>query len=134
LYFHATRVSDKTERGRDIRLLQANGRGHFAGTILEMADKTLEGDDRFYVDGEDFPPSWHGTGTEDYFRCGWYFFGGPLTRPLYGLLDAARPKIAYRFQVADRVNFTRSLVVGFEHGHRNEYIGPYRGVVFWYGD
>lgn len=133
-YFHAARVTDKTEPGRDIKLLETKGRGHFVGAILELADKTLEGDDRFYVDGEPFPPAWHGTGTEDYFRCGWYFFGGPLTRPLYGLLDNAKPKIAYRFHLADRVNFTRSAVIGFEHGHRNEYIGPYRGVVFWYGE
>jgi hypothetical protein len=134
LHFHAERVADTTAPGRDIKLLEVRGRGHFAGCILELADKTLEGDDRFYVDDEPFPPSWHGTGTEDYFRCGWYFHGGPLTRPLYGLLDSARPKLAYRFHLADRVNFTRSIVVGFEHGHRNEYVGPYRGVVFWYGE
>lgn len=133
LPFHAAAVTNQMERGRDLRLLEATGRGHFVGTILELPDGTLEGDDRFYVDGEAFPPSWHGTGTEDYFRCGWYFFGGPLTRPLYGLLDDAKPKIAYRFHVADRINYTKSLVVGFEHGHGNRFLGPIRGVVFWYG-
>jgi hypothetical protein len=134
LHFHAGRVTDITERGRDIKLLNVSGRGHFAGAILELANGTLEGDDRFYVDGESFPPAWHGTGTEDYFRCGWYFFGGTLTRPLYGLLDNASPKLAYRFQLADRINFSKSLVVGFEHGHHNQYLGPYRGTVFWYGE
>lgn len=133
-YFRASRVTDTTEPGRDIKILEATGRGHFVGTILEVADKAMEGDDRFYVDGEKFPPAWHGTGTEDYFRCGWYFFGGPLTRPLYGMLDALKPKIAYRFHVADRVNFTKSVVIGFEHGHRNDYIGPYSGVAFWYSE
>ena len=133
-YFHATRVSDTTEAGRDIHILEAKGRGHFAGTILEVNDKSMEGDDRFYVDGEKFPPSWHGTGTEDYFRCGWYFYGGPTTRPLYGMLDARKPKIAYRFHVLDRVNFTRSAIIGFEHGERNEYIGPFKGVAFWYSE
>jgi hypothetical protein len=86
LYFHAHRITDRTEKERDIRLLEARGRGHFVGAILELASATLEGDDRFYVDGEAFPPAWHGTGTEDYFRCGWYFHGGALSRPLYGLL------------------------------------------------
>ncbi|MEP6601977.1 MAG: DUF2961 domain-containing protein, partial [Nitrospirota bacterium] len=104
-YFRASRVTDKTEPGRDIRILQATGRGHYVGAILELADKTMEGDDRFYVDGEKFPPAWHGTGTEDYFRCGWYFLGGSLTRPLYGLIDDMKPKVAYRFHIADRVNF-----------------------------
>jgi hypothetical protein len=133
-YFQAARITDKTEPGRDIKLLTATGRGHFVGCILELANKTLEGDDRFYVDGELFPPAWHGTGTEDYFRCGWYFHGGPLTRPLYGLLDNGTPKVAYRFHLADRVNFTKSVVIGFEHGHKNEYLGPYNGTVFWYSE
>ena len=133
-YFRANRVTDVTVRGRDIRILEATGRGHFVGTILEIADEAMEGDDRFYVDGESFPPSWHGTGTEDYFRCGWYFYGGPITRPLYGMIDRRKPVIAYRFHVADRVNFTKSVVIGFEHGHKNEYIGPYNGTVFWYSE
>ena len=134
LHFHATRVTDTTELGRDIKLLETAGQGQYVGAMLELANGTLEGDDRFYVDGEAFPPAWHGTGTEDYFRCGWYFTGGALTRPVYGLLDNAVPKIAYRFHLADRVNFTRSLLIGFEHGHHNRYRGPYAGTVFWYGD
>ena len=134
LHFHAQRVTDVTQPGRDIKLLEVTGHGHYVGAILELANGTLEGDDRFYVDGEKFPPAWHGTGTEDYFRCGWYFTGGALTRPVYGVLDNAPPKIAYRFHVTDRVNFTRSVVIGFEHGHRNRYLGPYAGTVFWYGD
>ncbi|HUS05483.1 MAG TPA: DUF2961 domain-containing protein, partial [Bryobacteraceae bacterium] len=133
-YFRASKVQDTTRPGHDIEILNTTGRGHYVGTILELADKTMEGDDRFYVDGEKFPPAWHGTGTEDYFRCGWYFFGGPLTRPLYGMLDTQKPKIAYRFHIADRVNFTRSAVIGFEHGEHNEYLGPYRGVAFWYSE
>jgi len=133
-YFRASRVEDRTEPGRDLRILEVRGRGHYVGAILEVPDEAMEGDERFYVDGEGFPPAWHGTGTEDYFRCGWYFFGGPLTRPLYGMLDTAKPKIAYRFHVADRVNWTKSAVLGFEHGENNQYIGPYRGVVFWYSE
>lgn len=133
-YFRANRVTDVTEPGRDIRILQAQGGGHFIGAILQVDDKSMEGDDRFHVDGETFPPAWHGTGTEDYFRCGWYFHGGPITRPLYGMLDALKPKIAYRFHIADRVNFTKSVVIGFEHGHRDDYIGSYRGVAFWYSE
>lgn len=133
-YFRANRVTDVTEPGRDIKILEAAGRGHFIGAVLEIPDQSMEGDDRFYVDGEKFPPSWHGTGTEDYFRCGWYFYGGPITRPLYGMLDKQKPKIAYRFHIADRVNFTKSAVIGFEHGHKNDYIGPYNGVAFWYSE
>jgi hypothetical protein len=48
------------------------------------------------------------------------------------MLDKLRPKIAYRFHLADRVNWTKSAVLGFEHGENNKYIGPYKGVAFWY--
>jgi DUF2961 family protein len=30
-----------------------------------------EGDDMFFIDGERWPPSLHGTGTEDYFNTSW---------------------------------------------------------------
>ncbi|MGB9605232.1 MAG: DUF2961 domain-containing protein, partial [Bryobacteraceae bacterium] len=133
-YFRANRVSDVAAPWRDLTVLKAAGRGHFVGVVLEVPREAMEGDERFYVDGESFPPAWHGTGTEDYFRCGWYFHGGPVSRPLYGLLDDGEPRIAYRFHVADRVNFTRSVLIGFEHGHRNEYRGPYSGTVYWYSE
>ncbi|MDQ6759184.1 MAG: DUF2961 domain-containing protein [Acidobacteriota bacterium] len=48
-YFRASRVRDTTRPGRDIKILEASGRGHYVGTILELADKTMEGDDRFYM-------------------------------------------------------------------------------------
>lgn len=131
-YFHADRVTDTTQPDRDITLLRAAGPGHYVGVILEFSERTMEGDDRFYVDGENYPPAWHGTGTDDYFRCGWGFANGPVSRPLYGLIDAQRPRVAYRFHLADRINFTRSAVLGFEHGQKNDYLGPLHGVVFWY--
>jgi hypothetical protein len=53
---------------------------------------------------------------------------------LHRLFDDAKPNIAHRFQLADRVNFTKSVGIGFEHGHANKFIGSIRGVVFWYGD
>lgn len=56
------------------------------------------------------------------------------SHPLHRLLEDAKPKIAYRVHLADRVNFTKSVVIGFEHGRRNKFIGPIRSVVFWYGD
>jgi hypothetical protein len=35
----------------------------------------LEGDDRWFMDGNGTEPAIHGTGTEDYFNGGWYFAG-----------------------------------------------------------
>ena len=31
-----------------------------------------EGDDMIFIDGDEWPPSLHGTGTEDYFNAAWY--------------------------------------------------------------
>lgn len=42
--------------------------------------------------------------------------------------------IAYRFHLADRVNFTQSLTAGFEHGHARKVPGGPAGVVFWHGE
>jgi len=38
---------------------------------LEVENWYGEGDDMIFIDGEPFPPSLHGTGTEDYFNCAW---------------------------------------------------------------
>lgn len=130
-YFRAERVQETPQPGKDVILLRSSGAGHYVGAILEINDRIAEGDDRFYVDGEPYPPAWHGTGTDDYFR-GVSTTSPPLTRPLYGILGMNAPRVAYRFHLADRLNFTHGAVIGFEHGARNESVGPYRGVVFWY--
>ena len=62
-------------------LLEAEGRGHFVGCNLsiDMINPIPgiywfgEGDDMFFIDGDKWPPTLHGTGTEDYFNhaFGW---------------------------------------------------------------
>jgi hypothetical protein len=62
-------------------ILDAEGRGHFVGCNLSLDFINPipgiywfgEGDDMFFIDGEKWPPSLHGTGTEDYFchAFGW---------------------------------------------------------------
>lgn len=55
-------------------LLEAEGKGKYVGCNLNIDVFTPqanewygEGDDMFYIDGEPWPPSLHGTGTENYF-------------------------------------------------------------------
>ena len=56
-------------------ILDAEGRGHFVGVVLSIHNLYQgwwgEGDDMMFVDGEGWPPSLHGTGTEDYFCHAW---------------------------------------------------------------
>ena len=96
-YFHANwrrelvvkkeEHTGKDSRGRDARLnttgrdnylvLDAEGKGHYAGCCLHLDTNQPgwwgEGDDMFFLDGEPWPPSLHGTGTEDYFCGAWNY-------------------------------------------------------------
>ncbi len=51
------------------------GKGHFVGVNYFVDNPTPmwygEGDDMFMVDGESWPGSLHGTGTEDFFNSAW---------------------------------------------------------------
>lgn len=43
----------------------------------------LEGDERIYIDGSK-TPALYGTGTEDFYNSGWYFYQGIYNRPVHG--------------------------------------------------
>ena len=122
--------------------------GHYVGTALNVncrpdgAGKWWEGDDMFVIDGEDWPPRLHGTGTEDYFNLAWGFRRVDC-RPEYGVTfldpgdDAVDPIDGrfsmYRFHLSDPIPFERSLLATIEHGHANDCEAHYRSVAYWYG-
>lgn len=63
------------------------GKGHYVGVNYFVDSPSPvwygEGDDMFFIDGESWPSSLHGTGTEDYFNTSW----SPndlFTHPYYG--------------------------------------------------
>jgi hypothetical protein len=55
-------------------ILDVSGNGQFAGYFLTVVNNERgwwgEGDDMIFIDGEGFPPSIHGTGTEEIFGGG----------------------------------------------------------------
>jgi hypothetical protein len=121
-YFYARyRQEYPAVMGRDYLIADLEGRGHYAGTVMSV---TLaqdgwfgEGDDFFYIDGEDIP-SLQGTGSEDYFNDAWGFrqrtsvwFG----QPRWQGWKAGDHGICYRWHVLDPVGFTQSLKVTMEH-------------------
>jgi hypothetical protein len=78
----------------------------------------LEGDEYIWVDGET-EPSTAGTGTEDYFTCGWYFASGPITLAAYGAPEVNRDPYrisAYRMHIPDWVPFEQSFRFAIEVG------------------
>lgn len=140
-YLHVQWRNHMTRAGEYVPILETTGRGHYVGTVLSMQSPHwltyLEGDEEFFVDGEQWA-SIHGTGTEDYFNCGWYYKDGPVSRPFHGLTampDWQSRTSQYRMHVPDCVPFTKSLKVRIEHGEANDrQYTNYAIVAFWYQD
>jgi D-arabinan exo alpha-(1,3)/(1,5)-arabinofuranosidase (non-reducing end) len=145
-YCHAHYVEALPTKPRvDFPLLTDRGRGHYAGLFLATEGRAklpfwLEGDDRFNVDGR---LAIHGTGTEDYFNCGWYALkgrlDGPATYPSHGFpvyrQDGDTHRVAaYRWHLADPVPYAQSIEAGLEHGEVNLFEADYRAAVFWYSE
>lgn len=140
-YLHAQYYEETTQRGRPYTILRTEGSGHYVGCMMSMQGTGglgfLEGDERVFVDGEG-EPSIVGTGTEDFFNCGWYFNAGPVALPFHGVLvkdERASRIVAYRLQFTDAVPFERSLLFTIEHGPVNNVPGcRYSSVAYWYAD
>jgi hypothetical protein len=139
--FHAKWSRENpTTIGKNYAILEAQGRGHFVGCVLNMQsfDKGsmifLEGDEMIYVDGEE-APSIHGTGTEDYFGGGYYFSHGCFHSPFQGLtlFDGVNARVsAYRLHVLDAIPFEKGIRVTIEHGHDNMLQEDYSSLAYWY--
>jgi hypothetical protein len=126
---------------------EPSGAGHFVGVNYYINCPTPvwygEGDDMFLVDGEPWPGSAHGTGTEDYFNQSWCpderychpYFGtarvpGRLNdSPRFGWLGRTH---VYRFHMEDPIRFKKSLRASIEHGHANCLTLDLASVAYWY--
>lgn len=122
-------------------ILEAEGKGHYVGCNLSIHNLSSgwwgEGDDMVFVDGEKWPPSLHGTGTEDYFCNAWgmqdqhYLFAGTsLFNKKHK--DWIGKWTIYRFHILDPVPFKKSIKVTIEHGHANNRADDYSSVAYWY--
>ncbi|MDH6363857.1 hypothetical protein M2139_000840 [Enterococcus sp. PF1-24] len=125
-------------------LLETEGKGHYIGCNLNIHNLRFtnnwnwygEGDDMIFIDGETWPPSLHGTGTEDYFNTAWC----PTEEyqsPYFGLLLGGDAnwggKIStYRYHIEDPVMFEKSIKVTIEHGHNNHRSDDYSSTAYWY--
>jgi hypothetical protein len=149
LYFHAKyRQEFPCRAGEDYLILDARGKGHYVGCNLSVrcheASWWGEGDDRFYIDGEEVPGI-RGTGAEDYFSQAYglrehdgLFYGCTINeRP------ATFQKVTvYRFHITDPVAFDETLKLTIEHkgirkppdrrGIYTERSDDYSSVAYWY--
>jgi hypothetical protein len=128
-------------------ILDATGTGHYVGCVLSIDNFDAsnqpytwpgEGDDMIFIDGETWPPSLHGTGTEDYFNAAWGFPSGAYAGPYHGITLASSVQehfglwSMYRFHIEDPVRFRESIRVTIEHGHANDQGNDYSSVAYWY--
>lgn len=128
-------------------ILDAQGAGHYVGCVLNIDNINAsnqqftwpgEGDDMIFIDGEVWPPSLHGTGTEDYFGAAWGFPSGEYAGPYHGISLGSDVQehfgkwSLYRWHLEDPVRFAKSIRVTIEHGHANDQSNDYSSVGYWY--
>jgi hypothetical protein len=135
----------KNTTGKDnYVILETEGKGHYVGCNLNIHNlrPTMEwnwygeGDDMIFIDGETWPPSLHGTGTEDYFNTAWCPTQ-EFSSPTHGMILPGGPnwsgKISvYRYHTQDPVMFEKSIRVTIEHGHDNHRSDDYSSTAYWY--
>lgn len=138
------------------RILDIRGQGRYVGANLNVFNRNLvwwgEGDPMIFVDNEVWPPSIHGTGTEEYFNDGWGFHqyiravGADPDRKQQNVIPVSGvllPGIAYpgncyggnavfSFHLADSVPFRERILVTVEHGMANDLTNDYASTAYWY--
>lgn len=117
------------------------GAGHFVGINYFVHSPGPmwygEGDDMWMVDGESWPGSLHGTGTEDFFNSSWCpneiylhpYFGYARVPSGLGWMGKTH---CYRFFIEEPIRFTKSLRASIEHGHDNGLTLDLVTVAYWY--
>ncbi len=127
-------------------LLEAEGNGIYCGAHLDIDcfqrnpnDWYGEGDDMIFIDGEEWPPSLHGTGTEDWFNCA-YSPTQEYHAPYHGIImyNGSRKwpwkgkQTVYRYHIEDPIRFRKSILATIEHGHANRLSNDYSSTAYYY--
>jgi hypothetical protein len=143
-----TPVADAVNLGDEDNylLVDAKGEGHLIGFNLSITNLRHflknphervwwgEGDEMIFVDGEPWPPSLHGTGSEDFLNQAFgmqpnaYLFNGSTIFEH----ETEGYQSSYVFYAANPVRFTTSIRASIEHGHANQYTNEYSSVAYWY--
>jgi hypothetical protein len=138
VYFYARWRHEPDSTTFDYPLLETAGRGHFVGVAMPI-DHPLEGwwgegDEKVWVDGDDFPP-YIGTGSEDYFGDAWGI--RYLSGPSFGASSMKGHRTCnYRWHFMDFIPFTQRMRMTMENygpngqGPRGQY--DYSSTAFWY--
>lgn len=134
-------MADNPTDAHNYLFADIEGQGHFVGVNYYVDNPGPiwygEGDDMWLIDGEPWPGSLHGTGTEDFFNSSWCpnqlfahpYFGYAKIPNKLGWMGRTH---AYRFMLEEPVHFSKSLRASIEHGHDNSLTLDLSTVAYWY--
>ncbi|HEV2126132.1 MAG TPA: glycoside hydrolase family 172 protein [Chloroflexota bacterium] len=131
-------VNLQEESRHNYVILEAEGHGHYVGCNLSVTNFQGtwwgEGDDMIFIDGEEWPPSLHGTGSEDYFNQAWGMQENAFPMCGSSIYEGRKPgyQTSYRFHLVDPVRFSTSIRVTMEHGHGNHSPNDWASTAYWY--
>jgi hypothetical protein len=128
----------KSPRPFLVTLDQSGCSGKYVGTRLHVAwPSTIwwgEGDWLFWTDEDGFPPSYHGTGSEEYFNSGWGYFD---RKAISGYVKMRPGNVnVYSYHLNDAFNFSNSIKAAVEIWWLSEDImkSIYGSTALWYAD
>jgi len=123
----------------DLNFVTLKGAGVYVGDLVSLYNDAAawwgEGDEKIYLEGEDFP-SHFGTGSEDYYGYAWSrpeFFEHPfIAQPDgSGNLDQGTA-VNIRFRALDKIPFNQSLKMDMELWHWTQTRVDYAPTTFFY--
>jgi hypothetical protein len=121
-------------------ILDIEGDGQLAGLLLNIDNLAGgwygEGDDMIFIDDDKWPPSFHGTGSEEIFGGGAspkHEYSGLYTGfHLIENFDYSGNNGMYRWYIHDPIRFKKRIKWTIEHGHANNIENDYSSVAYWY--
>jgi hypothetical protein len=119
-------------------VLETEGTGHYVGCNLSVlhfpGSWWGEGDEMIFIDDDEWPPSLHGTGSEDYFNHAWGMQDNAFLMNGSALHESIIPgyQVSYRFHLVDPIHFSKRIAVTFEHGHANHLSDDWSSTAYWY--
>lgn len=113
-------------------VLDAAGSGNYVGTLLMTQAGGMEGDEHFFIDGESWPPSYSGTGQEDYYNIAWG--QRPVSFPTHGcVIEQWKAGVSLlRIHLNDLAVFHSRFHGSFEHDFPNTRRNVFASVAYWY--
>ncbi len=124
----------------DVNFVTLSGKGVYAGDALTVFNTAYawwgEGDEKVYVDGEEFP-SHIGTGSVDYYGYAWCRPEKFTNHPFIGQPDGSGNfwpgyTVNMRHRALDAIPFTSSLRFDMEMWHWTNTVVNYAPVTYWY--